>query len=140
MVAKSFTRKQVLTNNFHESFLVENFLWLQNQFLENRFWLKIFIKNFCWNIFIVAKTFPRKQVWTKNFHQKFFGSISFMVAKSFPRIQVLIKNLRQKFYCWKFFMVAKSLPRKQVLIKIFVNNFFADNSLLLQSHFLGKRF
>jgi hypothetical protein len=42
MVAKSFTRKQVLIKNFHQKFFAEYFLWLQNNFLEN--W--VFTKNF----------------------------------------------------------------------------------------------
>ena len=39
-----------------KNFLVENFLWLQNHFLENRFAPKFLIKIF----FMVAKSFSRK--------------------------------------------------------------------------------
>jgi hypothetical protein len=46
MVAKSFPRKQVCTQNFQ--------------------------KKFGRKIFIVAKSFPRKQVCAQNYHQKFF--------------------------------------------------------------------
>ena len=69
MVAKSFPRKQVPTKNFHQIYLVETFLQSQNHFLENRFLLKTFIKFFWSKFFMVAKSFPRKQVPTKNFHQ-----------------------------------------------------------------------
>ena len=58
--------------------MVENFLLLQNHFLENLFAPKILIeKNFGRKYFIVAKSFPRKQVPIKNFPQKFFGHFTF---------------------------------------------------------------
>jgi len=59
---------------------------------------KFFVENF----FMVAKSFPRKQDPSKNFHQQFF-----MVAKSFPRKQVPTKNFRYKFFGRKMFMVSK---------------------------------
>ena len=34
---------------------------------------------------MIDKSFPRKQVRTKNFNQKRFGRKYFMVAKSFPQ-------------------------------------------------------
>jgi hypothetical protein len=86
---------------------------------------------------MVAKSFLRKEVLTKNFHQnilveiflwlqnhflrrgftqkfssKCFVRKCFMVGKSFPRKEVLTKNFHQNFFGRKFFMVAKSFPRK----------------------------
>ena len=57
-------------------FFRSNIFWVQNDFLENRFIPIIFIKNLLVKIsFMVAKWFPRKQVWTKHFHQKVFFKI-----------------------------------------------------------------
>jgi hypothetical protein len=164
MVVKPFPRKQVPTKNFHQYFLVENFLWLQNHSLENRFLPRIFIENFlvgkffydckiissktgsyqkfssvifCRTFFIVAKSFPRKQVPTNNFHQKFlvqtflwskiissktgsyqtFSSKSFW-SKNFYGCKIISSKtgsyhkFSSVFFGRKFFMVAKSFPRK----------------------------
>ena len=46
MVAKSFPREKVATNNFHGKIFDTNFLLFQNHFLWNRFEPKIFIENF----------------------------------------------------------------------------------------------
>ena len=121
MVAKSFPRKQVLIKIFKQKFFAAIFLWLQNHFLENRFEQNIFIKhvpvqNVLWlqNRFLenrfeqksfikkFAKSFPRKQVWTKNFHQQFFGPKFFIVPKTFPRKQVLTKNIHENFLVENF--------------------------------------
>jgi hypothetical protein len=51
MLAKLFSRKQVLTKNFNQEFFGRRF-------------------------FMVAKSYPQKQVLPKNFHQK-----NFMVVK-----------------------------------------------------------
>ena len=45
IVVKSFPRKKVLTKIIIKKFLVENCLWLQNNFLEDRFLQNIFIKS-----------------------------------------------------------------------------------------------
>ena len=113
--------------------MVENFLWLQNHFLENRFQPKNFHQSFLvhnfyggkiisselnmnqiffgWKCFMVAKSFPRKQVWTKNFHKNFFGRKFFMVAKKFPTKQVWTKNFHKKFFDRKIFG-SYLIPRK----------------------------
>ena len=65
--AKSFPQKQVPTKIFIKFHLVENFLWLQNHFLENRFIPKFSLKLFGSKIFLVGKSFPRKQVPTKKY-------------------------------------------------------------------------
>ena len=57
--------------------------------------------------FMTAKSFPRKQVTTKNFHQKFFGRNFFMVGKSFSRNQVSNKNLHQTFFVVEHFLWLK---------------------------------
>jgi hypothetical protein len=55
---------------------------------------------------MVAKSFLRKQVLTKNFHEKFFGRTFFLVEKSLPRKQVTAKHFHQKLLP-KCFMVVK---------------------------------
>jgi len=44
---------------------------------------------------MVAKSFPRKEVRTKTFHQKCFGGKHFMVANSFPQKEVPTNNFHQ---------------------------------------------
>ena len=115
MVAKSFPRKQVPTKNFNQIFLVENCLWSQNHFLENRYLLKIVIK--------------------------FFGRKFFMVAKSFPPKQVPIKNVHQIFLVENFLLSQNHLfPRKQVPTKNFHQISLDENCLWSQNHFLENRF
>ena len=80
MFAKTFPRKQFPTKQFHENIVVENFLWLQNHFLENMFQPKFSSNFFGRKFFMVAKSFPRKQVPTKSFI-KFFWSKIFYVRK-----------------------------------------------------------
>ena len=65
MVAKSFPRKQVPKKRFMKNFLVENYLWFEKTFLENRFSLIIFFKIFGQKILWLQKSFPRKEVFTK---------------------------------------------------------------------------
>ena len=184
MFAKSFPRKQILTKHFHETFLVENCLWLQNDFLENRFEPKIIkeilVENFFRCTMISSKTdlnqiFPSKFFWMQNdflenrfepinFVQNFFGRKLFMVAKWFPRKQVWTKNY-QKNLGRKFFKVhndflenwfeskiflkhllsnillgAKRFPRKQVWTKIFHQIFFGREFFMVAKWFPRKQF
>ena len=107
---------------------------------------------------MVAKSFPRKQVWSKNFHKNLFGRKIFIVAKSFPRKQVWTRNFHQKYLvenflwlqnhfhdnrfepkifirnvlCRKCFMVAKSFPWKQVPTKNVHQNIFVGIFLWFQ--------
>ena len=134
-VAKSIPWKHVPTKNFHQNLFGQICLWLQYPFHKNRFepnkfvkfffcrkflWCKIISSktgshpNFSLNLFvtffIAAISFPGKQVWTKNFHQKWFSGKMFMVAKSFPRNQVSTKKFLSKiFYCCKFVFLEKGL-------------------------------
>jgi len=80
MVAISFSRKQVPNKIFIKFFLVDHFLWLQNHFLENRFLPKFSSIFFARKFFMVAKSFPRKQVPTKIF-------IKFFVVENFLWLQ-----------------------------------------------------
>ena len=63
-----------------------------------------------------------------------------MVAKSFPRKKVPTKNFHQNFFRLKFVIIAKSFPRKQVPSKIFIKLFLFEHFLWLQNHFLQNRF
>jgi len=59
--------------NFHQIILVENFLWLQNHFLENMF-LPKFSSNFFWSkIFYGCKIISSRTGSYQHFHQIFFG-------------------------------------------------------------------
>jgi len=121
---------------------------VQNHFIENRFelkifWLKIsygckiislktgFIRKcspiiFGRQCFFVAKSFPRKEVWTKKFHEQFFvGWILWWKNISSKT------GWNQKFSTttlWsKFFMVAQDVPQKQVLTKNYPEKFLVEN-------------
>jgi hypothetical protein len=85
MVAKSFLlENRFQLNIFMKNVLVENFLWLLNNFLENRFEPEIFIKkffveNFLWlqNHFLENRFEPKifiKKVWSKMFYGCKFNS------------------------------------------------------------------
>ena len=80
LVAKLFPRTLVPSKNFHQNFLVKNFLWSQKNFLENGSLPKIFILNFCSKIFLWPQNHFLENVSQQNFSTKFF-----MVAKSLPR-------------------------------------------------------
>ena len=72
VVAKSFPRKQVCTKTFHQHFLVETFLNLQNNFLENKFEPKVFINKFRLKIFYICKIISSKTGLNQKFWSKFF--------------------------------------------------------------------
>ena len=73
---------------------------------------------------MVAKSFPRKQVPTKNFHQ-LFGRKFFMVAKSFPRNQVRTKNFHQIFLVENFLWSQNHFLQNKYLLKIFIKFFWS---------------
>ena len=112
--AKSFPREQLSTKNFHQKFFsVENFLSLQNHFLNNSYPLKIFIKNvYGRKLFIIAKSFPREQLSTKSLNQKYFYRNFFIIAKSFPREQLCTKSFHQKYSCLKMFYQFKIISSR----------------------------
>ena len=139
MVAKSFPRNQVWTRNFHQKVFGRKFLWLQNHFLEIRLETKIFIKIFFRKFFIIAKSFPRKQVWTRNFHQNFLVETFLWLQNHFLEIRFEPKFFINNFFR-QFFMVAKSFPRKPVWTRNFHQNFSVETFLWMQNHFLGNRF
>ena len=95
MVAKSLPGEQDPTKNLHQKCYGRYFYDWKIISLRTgshpKFSSKIFhsSKNFhhnnlVENVFMVAISFPQKQVPTKNFHQNSFGQKFFMVAKSFP--------------------------------------------------------
>ena len=119
---------------------VENFLWMQCHFLENRYIPKMFIEIFCPNFFMIAKSFPRKQVPTKNFHQHFFGQNFLLLQHHFlenrfaSKIYMII-FLDEHFYGCKFVSSKTGSYQK------FPSTFFWKKSLLsFKNHFLENRF
>ena len=140
MVAKSFPRKQVPTKNFHQIFLVENFLRLQNHFLGNRFDPKIFIKNFFSKIFYYCKIISSKTGLNQKFSSTFFWSIIFYGCKIISSKTGFNQKSSTKIFWSKNFMVAKSFPQKHVQPKIFIKKRSVENLLQLQNHFLENRF
>jgi len=80
-----------------------------------------------------------------NFFEKIFCSNKFLV-QNFLLLQNHFLgncldeiNFSRKFFGRRFFIVAKSFPRKQIGRNNFIiENFFVENSLLSQNHFLGN--
>ena len=89
---------------FWENFLVKIFLWLQNHFLENRFTAKSFLrKMFCRKFFMIAKSFPGKQVCKKTFLGKRFWSKFFYGCKIISSKTGLQENhFREKVFVENF--------------------------------------
>ena len=102
MVAKYFPRKLVSTENFYQKFKVQNFLWLQNLFLENWLALKIFIKNSWLKNFKSCKIISSKTVLHLKRSSNIFRQKFFMIAKSFPQKQVCTENFYHKCFGRKF--------------------------------------
>ena len=88
---------------------------------------------------MVAKSYPRKQVCSQNFHRQIFWPKFFMAAISFPRKQVPINNCRQKCFGRNFVMVAKPFTRKKWALKIFVKNIFLSKFPMVAKPFHGKQ-
>ena len=133
---KIISTKTGLNQKFSsEMFCVENVLWLQNHFLENRFQPKIFIEN----LFQFQNHFHKNR-----FEQKIF--IKNILVENFLWLQnhFLENRLRKKFllksFFRKFFMVVKSFPREQVCSKISIKTFWSKIFLWLQNHFLENSF
>jgi hypothetical protein len=106
MVSKSFSRKQLVTKNFHE-----------------KNWSKIFI---------FAKSIHRKQVPTNKFSTKIFWSKIFCLQNYF------LENRIQKLFSPKLFMVTESFPRKQFPIKHICGDIFRREFLSLLNHLFDK--
>jgi hypothetical protein len=62
---------------------------------------------------MVGKSFPRKHVPTKNFHQKFVGRKFFLLLQNNFLKNRFLKNFHQKYFGRIVLMVAKSFPQKQ---------------------------
>jgi len=73
--------------------------------------------------FIVAKSFPQKQVLNKIFHQTFFVEI-FYGCKVISSGIGFNQKFSSKIFLLEIFMVAKSFPRKQDLKNIFIKQCF----------------
>ena len=119
---------------------------------------------------MVAKSFLRKQVPTKNFHQKCFGrnfvwsQNHFLENRFLPKIFInnflvetfygrkiissktgSYQKFSSKIFWSKIFMVAKLFPRKQVPTKnvhqiFFGRKFLRSQNLSLENRFLPKIF
>ena len=129
MVAKPFPRKQIYTKIFINNFLFENVLWLQNQLIGNGSF-----KNFSWKpysrkIFKVAKSFPRKQVYTKHFHQNvlvenFYGCKIISLKTGFDLKFSSNIFLLKIFYGYKIIFSKTGFNPKNVLQSYFGRTFF----------------
>jgi len=119
MIAKSFSRKQGSTKNFHQTFFGRKF-------------------------FIVAKSFPRKQFCTEDFHQTLFTRNFFMIANLFSRIPRSTETFHQKCFGRKFFIVAKSFPENsfapKIFIKIFLVLIFYDCKIIISKTGIRQKF
>ena len=118
MVAKSFPRKRVPTKNFHL-----NFWCSQNNFLKNGSLPKIFnLKFFGRKFFYGRKIISSKTGPNKNFDKYFLAEDLIMVGKSFPRKRVPTKNFHQKFCLWSQNQFLENGSLQNFIINIFLEN------------------
>jgi hypothetical protein len=87
---------------------------------------------------MVAKSFPRKNVWTKNFHITFFGQKflwlqNHLLGNRFDP-KILIKTFRQRLLWLLNHFLGNGFETK-----IFIRNFSPEN-LCLQNNSLENRF
>ena len=87
IVAKSFPRKLVCTENFHQNKFVR-FFFASKSFPRKQDWTKIFIKKSLVENFLLLQNHFLENWCTKKILRKRFGRKYFMVAKSFSRLQV----------------------------------------------------
>jgi len=150
MVAKSFPRKQVyrkiiFENNFLSKIFYDcKIISWKTGLKEKYFWEKFFGRNFL----MVAKSFPRKQVYRKIIFEKnvlsktFYDCKIIVLSKTFYDCKIISwKTGLQEKHFWEkllgrnFFMIAKSFPRKQVYRKIifekkFLSKIFYDCKII----------
>ena len=134
MVAKSFPPKQAKTKKV-KNFLVEIFLWLQNHILGYRFQSKIFMKNFWSKIFMVEKSFPRKQVSINNFLENFLVE-KFNGCKIISSELCLNKKFSLNIFWSIIFYGCKIISLGIGLNQNFSPKFSPRKFLWLQNHFL----
>jgi len=85
---------------------------------------------------MVAKSFPRKRVSTKNFHQTFFGQKFLWSQNHFLEngsvTKIFIKKFWSNIFLWSqnHFLEIGSVP------KIFIKNLLVENFLWSHNHFL----
>ena len=115
-----------------KNFLVENFLWLQNHFFGNRFEPKLFRSK----IFYGCKIISLKT----GLNQKFFDLKFFMVAKSFPREQDWTKIFINNSVFQNVLCLENHFLEDRFLQNILIKNCLVENFLWLQNHFLENRF
>jgi hypothetical protein len=120
--------------------LVENFLWLQNHFLENRFEPKIFIKNVLvenclWlqNHFLENRFEPK--IFIKIFWSKIFYGCNIISSKT-----GLNQNFSSKFLVENFLWLQNHFLENRFEPKIIIKNFLVEKFLWLQNNFLENRF
>jgi hypothetical protein len=97
--------------------LVENFLWLQNHFLGNRFEPNIFIEHFlskiCYGRKIISSEIGLNQKFSlKIFWSKMFWSKIFYGCKIISSEEGLNQKFSPKLFSQEFFIFAKTFPGK----------------------------
>ena len=102
---------------------------------------KFFIKTFSVkNVFMVAKSLPRKQVPTKNFHQKCFGwklvwsQNHFLETDSYQKFSSIIFWWKNFWWSQHHFLENRFQPKN------FHQFFLVENVLWSQNHFLENKF
>ena len=126
MVANSFPRKQVTTKNVHQTFLIEIFLLLQNHFLENRLPPKIFINFFFgWKLFMFGKSFPRKHVPTK-ISSKILWSIIFYGCRIISSKSGSYQKFSWKIFIQTFLWMQNYFIENRFLPNIFIKHFLVE--------------
>ena len=115
--------------NFWEKYLVENFIWLQNNLLENRYaWKKILEKNFSRIIFVVAKScFPKQVSMKKRFEKKFLVEMFYGCKIFFSKTGLNEKKNSEQFSRRKCFWLQNHFLENRFVRKTFLRKMLRSN-------------
>ena len=128
---------------FWEQFFVENFLILRNNFMENEYASKTFLRNIIWwKIVCCSKIISSKTSSGHFWRENFFGRKIVLLQNNFLENRFARKTFLRKFFWSIFFFFlsqynfVEDVWKKTILEKLFL----VEIILLLQHHFPETKF
>jgi len=134
-VCKIISSKTDLHQNFSTKFLGPKLFFVKNHFLENRCAPKIFNKIFRSKNIFCEKSFPRKQICTKNFQENFLVEKIFVCIINSSKTD-LHQSFSSKFLGPKIFCVQNHFLENRFAPKKFMKIFLSKKIFCRQNHFL----
>jgi len=124
MIEKSEVKKKIWAKMFYGCKLISSKIGFEGKKFEKNFLRNVFGRK----LFMVAKSFPRKQVWKRNILGKFLGREFLWLQNHFLENRFERKKIQKNFWemCFgpNFFLFVKSFPRKQVCKKTILTKRF----------------